>query len=758
MNKHFLYLIVVALFTTSCSNTRYLPEGDLLYVGGKVKVEDSAITRKQYRELKSSLNEIIRPKPNKKILGLRVRLYFYNIAGEPKKDKGFRYWLRNKVGEPPVLFSKVDLEYNKSVIQNFAENHGYFNARTSADSTRRGKKATAEYYLNPKQQYKIRSVTFPKDSSSLGSAVSRTQRGTRLKVGDPYSLDVIKEERIRIDTRLKERGFYYFNDDYLKVQVDSTVAKHEVDLIVKVKAETPALAKNAYRINHINIYPNYTIDNDTTLVREKYNDFTIIGNDGLFKPKIFDRTLLFKKGDLYNRTKHNLSLNRLVNLGTFKFVKNQFVVADTIGNYLDAYYYLTPLPKKSFRVEILGKTNSANYTGTELNVNWTHRNAFKGAEMFSLSVFGGLEVQLGGRNNGFNVYRVGGEANLVWPRIIAPFRFESASGFVPRTKTTLGYEFQNRVKLYTLQTFKASFGYSWKENIRKEHQLNVTEVNFVSPQNVTDLYMEQVAVNPALKNVIDKQLTFGPNYTYFYTNTMQKRRKNTIYYKGNIDLSANLTGLVTGANIRKGDTVRVFGIPFSQFVKVQNEFKHNLKLAEKSSLNSRIIAGAAFAYGNSDEIPFSKQFFIGGTNSIRAFRSRSLGPGSYDASVETSTFLPDQSGDVKFEFSTEYRANIYKFLNTALFLDAGNIWLLKEDPNKPGSKFSKDFMKEIAVGVGAGLRFDFNFLVLRTDLAFPIRKPYLPDGQRWVIDQINLGNGPWRRDNLLFNLAIGYPF
>lgn len=758
MNKSLFYLIFLALFVISCSTTRSLPEGELLYVKGKIKVEDSAITKKQSRELKSALSEIIRPKPNKKFLGLRPKLYIHNLVGTVKKEKGFRYWLKYKVGEPPVLFSKVDLEYNKSLIQNYVENNGYFNARTSADSTKNDKKATAEYYVNPKKQYKIKSVTFPQDSSEIGIAVRKTIRNTLLKVGDSYSLDVIKEERIRIDTRLKERGFYYFNDDYLKVQVDSTVAKHEVDLIVKVKSETPALAKNAYKINKITIYPNYSINHDTITEGEQYNDFTIRGNDNLFKPKIFDRTLLFKKGDLYNRTKHNLSLNRLVNLGTFKFVKNQFIVSDTIGNYLDAYYYLTPLQKKSIRVEILAKTNSANYTGTELSVNWSNRNTFRAAELLTISAFGGLEVQLGIRNNGFNVYRYGIESSLIWPRIITPFKFESASGFVPRTKATLGYENQIRTQLYTLQTLKASFGYSWKENIRKEHQLNVTEILFASPEKVTDLYKEQVLLNPTLKRVIEKQLIFGPTYTYVYTNTIQKKRKNTIFYRGNIDLSAPITGLLTGANIKKKGTLTIFNVPFSQFVKIQNEFKHNYKLTDKAQISSRIIAGAAFAYGNSNTIPFSKQFFIGGTNSLRAFRSRSLGPGSYDASAEMSSFLPDQSGDVKLEFSTEYRGNIYKFINGAVFFDAGNIWLLNEDPNKPGSKFSKDFMKEIAVGVGAGLRFDFDFLVLRTDLAFPIRKPYLPQGDRWVIDQVNFGNGSWRSDNLIFNLAIGYPF
>ncbi|MCF6132293.1 translocation and assembly module lipoprotein TamL [Flavobacterium wongokense] len=781
MIRKLCYIVVLVLFATACNSTKFVPEGDLLYTGATVKVvKDSNITNKQRKLLQAKLKEIPRPLPNKKFLGVRYKLFFYNLAGEPKKEKGFRHWLKTSLGEAPVLFSQVDLEYNRSLLQNFSENNGYFNTRTSADSTRHGRRATAEYKVNAGKQYKIKSVEFPSDSSVIGKAVARTyKRGSDkttgrqnikdkkakpgrvrslLKVGDPYSLDNIKLERKRIDTRLKEKGFYYFNEDYILVQVDSTVGKYEVDLKVKVKDEAPVAAKTPYKINRIIIYPNYSINNDTMKTYEKYKDLRIIGNDGLFKPRVWDRTLYFKRNDLYNRTNHNLTLNRLVNLGTFKFVKNQFKESDTIGNYLDAYYYLTPLERKSIRVEILAKTNSANYTGSELKINWSNRNTFHGAELLTISTFGGVEVQLGGKNNGFNVFRYGGEASLTWPRFISPFRLKSSSGFVPRTNATIGYEFQNRMKLYSLQTFKGSFGYGWKEDVRKEHQLNITEISYVRPQNVTDLYQEQVDLNPSLKHVIEKQLIFGPTYYFTYTNEMNQRRKNTFYYKGGIDLSGNIAGLVTGADIKKGDTIKIFDIAFSQFVKIQNEFKHTYKFNKTSLLKSRIIIGAAFAYGNSDEIPFSKQFFIGGTNSLRAFRSRSLGPGSYDGSNEVSEFIPDQSGDVKLEFNTEYRTDIYKFIKGALFLDAGNIWLINKDIDKPGSQFTKDFMKDIAVGIGAGLRFDFSFLVLRTDLAFPIRKPFLPNGQRWVLDEVNFGSGSWRKSNLLFNLAIGYPF
>ncbi|MCL6462725.1 MAG: BamA/TamA family outer membrane protein [Flavobacterium micromati] len=762
-NKHFPYFLFLALIISSCSNTRFLPEGELLYTGAKVVVEGKETSKKERKALKNQLKTLVRPKPNATILGLRPKLYIYNLAGTPKKEKGFKYWLKTKVGEPPVLYSQVDLEYNKSVLQNFTENSGYFNSRSTADSTRRGKKASAKYIVNPAKQYKIREVKFPNDSTIIAVAVAKTKLTSLLKEKDGYNLEVIKQERIRIDVRLKEKGFYYFNPDYLLIQVDSTVADHQVDLLIKVKEKTPELAETPYKINKIIVYPNFAIGNDSVKADSnavtKYKDFTIIDSENLFKPRIFDRALTFKKNDLYNRTNHNLTLNRLVNFGTFKFVKNQFKVADTTGNFLDAYYYLTPLPKKSLQLELLAKTNSANYTGTELNLNWSNRNAFRGAELLTISAFGGLEVQVSGQNNGFNVYRFGSEANLIWPRLVAPFNLNSPSGFIPKTKLTLGYEFQNRTKLYSLQTFRGSFGYLWKESDQKEHLLNVTEITYASPQNVTALYEAKILENASLGKVIEKQLIFGPTYSYTYTNTAQAAKKHTLYYKGTIDLAGNITGLTTGANVKKGDTIKVFNVPFSQFIKIENDFRHYLKLGGESQLASRIIVGAGYTYGNSSEMPFIKQFFIGGTNSLRAFRARSIGPGSFNSAPTTvNSFLPDESGDIKLEINTEYRAKIYGLVKGALFIDAGNIWLLNENSEKPGAKFSNKFLSELAVGAGAGLRFDFSFLILRTDLAFPIRKPYLSEGNRWVMDKIDFGSAPWRRENLIFNIAIGYPF
>lgn len=757
-----ILLVFALVFLAGCSNTKYLEEGELLYIGAKAKVADSAMSRKDRKALEDELEGLARPKPNSKILGMRPKLWAYNIAGEPKKERGLRHWLRNKVGEEPVLFSQVDLEYNANVLESYVENRGYFKAKVSADSTRRGKKAFAEYTLKPGPRYHIREVEFPADSSALGQAVARANRRTLLKPGAPYDLEVIKAERERIDSRLKRRGYYYFNPDYILVQVDSTVGKNQVDLKVKIKAETPAQARIAYTIADIVVYPNFSIKTDTINYKpedvKQHGDFTIIDSSKLFKPRIFDRILQFQRGDVYNRNDHNLSLQRLINMGTFQFVKNEFRISDSLSTALDAFYYLTPLPRKSLRFEVLGKTNSANFTGSELSINWSNRNFFRGAELFTTSLFGGIEVQVSGRNKGFNVYRIGNETSLTWPRFITPIRIVTPSGFVPRTKVTVGYEFQKRMQLYALNSFKGSFGYLWRESETKEHQLNLTEITYVSPNGITSLYQEQLDANPNLAKAIEKQLIFGPNYSYTFTNTMKQRLRHTIYYKGSVDLSAPITGLIMNGNAKKGDVKEILGVPFSQYVRVENDFRHYLKLGKDSQLASRIIGGVGYSFGNSTSMPFVKQFFIGGTNSIRAFRARSIGPGSYFEPTDENSFLPDQSGDVKIEVNTEYRTKLFSVVHGALFVDAGNIWLLNKDVNRPGAEFSGNFLREFAVGTGAGLRLDISFLVLRLDVAFPLRKPYLPDNERWVLDEIDFGGKNWRKNNMVFNLAIGYPF
>ncbi len=756
-------------FAFSCSNTKYLKEGEMLYTGAEVKIENDSLSQKSKKALKSELEDNLTPKPNSSFLGLRPKLFFYNIAKEPKKEKGFNYWLKYKIGEKPVLLSDVDREFNKDIIVNYSENKGYFNAKATYDTVSKNKKAQVIYTLRQGNQYLINKVKFQNDSIPVTEEIVKVSDKTLLKEGNPFDLGVIKSERERIDNQLKQKGFYYFHPDNLIIQADSTVTKnHKVELNVKLKENTPDLAKQQFTIDKVIVFPNYNIrdvkdgkynipmDSDS-LAKYAHDDIYVIDPEQKFKPKIFDRALYFKKGDLYNRADHNLTLNRLINLGVFKFVKNEFVISDSLNHKFDTYYLLTPRQIQSLRLEALGRTNSANYAGSELNLNWTHRNLFRGAEQFKASVYGAFDVQIGGPKDAKNLFRAGANAQLSIPRIVAPFRFNSSSAFVPRTNISIGYEFQNRTEYYTLNTFSGSFGYLWKENVRKEHDLKIIDITYVTPANVTPLYDSISAKSQALQRVVQKQLIFGPTYSYTYTNTMLPK-KNTIYYKGTLDLAGNLTGLFSGANVKDGKQKSIFGVPFSQYAKMEHDFRFYHKLGDKSSFASRFIGGIAYPYGNSDNIPFSKQFFSGGSNSIRAFRARTLGPGSFDPRTIKQGYYFDQSGDIKLELNAEYRANIYKFLNVAFFADAGNIWLVNDDIQRPGAKFSNDFLSEIAVGAGFGLRLDFSILILRLDLAMPFRVPYYEKGDRWTFDKINFGNSSWRRDNLILNIAIGYPF
>ncbi|WP_346986549.1 BamA/TamA family outer membrane protein [Chryseobacterium sp. POE27] len=765
--KHAFTLGIV--FAAVSCNTRYLKEGQMLYTGAEINIENDTISKSDKKDLKAGLEANLTPKPNSSFLGLRPKLFFYNIAKEPKKEKGFNYWLKYKMGEKPVLLGDVDREFNKDIIENYSENKGYFNAKATYDTVAKNKKAKVIYTLRPGARYLISDVKFQQDSTLVNREIQSLTGKTFLKKGQPFDLDVIKSERERIDNGLKERGFYYFHPDNIIVQADSTVSKnHKVEMNVKLKDNTPELSTQQFSIDKVIVFPNYNIQdvkngkysvpmNADSLGKYAYKDIYVIDPQHKFKPRIFDRALYFKKGDLYNRTNHNLTLNRLISLGVFKFVKNEFVVSDSLQHKFDAYYLLTPRELQSLRLEALGRTNSANYAGSELNLNWTHRNFFRGAEQFKASVYGAFDVQIGGPENAKNIFRAGTNVQLSIPRIIAPFRFNSSSAFVPRTNITLGYEFQNRTEYYTLNNFSGSFGYVWKENARKEHDLKILDITYVSPANITPLYDSISQKSDAMRRVVERQLIFGPTYSYTYTNTMLSK-PSTIYYKGTLDLAGNITGLVTGANVKKDKEKTIFGVPFSQYAKIENDFRFYHKFSEKTSLATRAIAGLAYPYGNSEHIPFSRQFFSGGSNSVRAFRARTLGPGSFDPRTIESGYYFDQSGDVKLELNAEYRANLYKFLNVAVFADAGNVWLVNEDPDRPGAKFSKEFLSEIAVGAGVGLRLDFSILILRLDLAMPLRVPYYERGDRWTFDKINFGDSSWRRDNLILNIAIGYPF
>jgi outer membrane protein insertion porin family len=753
--KWIIVLFTAVLFA-SCSESKYLGQGQVLYAANTVRVKPLVnMSKKKIKEVKSGLEPLLRPRLNGKILGMRIRLGIFNLAGRTTKKKGFKHWLKYKVGEPPVLATSSILETNRAVLQDHLENNGWFRDTVTSETSVKNKKLTAIYTAEVGHQYVIRDVNYPKDTDALGKRIDTLQKRSLLRKGDAFNLDNIKEERTRIDARLKQRGFYYFNPNYLEVDVDSTVGSYQVDLQMTIKPRTPAEARRPYRINDVIVYSNYDIRADTSLRRAftTPEGYKIIDPAKLFNPVIYSRTLVVKPNDIYKQTDHTLSLGRLVSLGVFKFVKARFEpVGGVDSNKLNAYYYLTPARKKSIRFEVSGLTRDDNTTGGEVTLNWRNRNTFRGAELFSASVYAGLEEQYIGAGQKIGTQRAGVDLDLYIPRIVGPFELNTSSAYVPKTRISAGYDLFDRSSEYNLNSARVSYGYIFQNDITTEHQLTPFRIVYVNPTRIDPTYQLALNNNITLRRSIERQFIIGPSYNFNYNSQAKRnRRPNNFYFNGNIDLSAIYLG--AGADIDEGKVVKLFNTPISQYARFEADFRHYLSFSKYSMLASRITGGVGIAYGNSSTMPFIKEFFAGGTNDIRAFRSRALGPGHYYAgNPNTHPFLPDQPGDVKLEMNVEYRTKLFSIVRWALFADAGNIWTIRNDTSRPGSMFGRDFLNDVAVGVGSGLRFDLSIVVLRVDVAVPLRYPWMPDGSKWVF------NKAADISNLVLNLAIGYPF
>jgi outer membrane protein assembly factor BamA len=751
--------IAVLLFLASCSSTKNIPEGDRLYTGAYFKWENG--NKKNVNELDEGLENHIRPKPNKKILGMPVKLWIYNMAN-PKKDKGINKLLK-RAGEPPVLFSNVRPQYTSKVLQSYLEDNGFFQADVSPEVKNKGKKkASVNYNITPDIRYVIRKVQYETDSSTLGKDIKTAARGTLLKTGDYFNLDIIKAERDRIHDRLRQKGYYYFNEDYLIVEVDST-NKGSVDLFVKVKPETPFMARQIYRIKNVTIYTNYSLEDSSQIHQPavQYKDLKIVDPDKLYRPSVFDHVIFIRPDSLYRVRAHNITLQRLVDLGTFKYVRGQFRNSRSDSGMLNASFYLTPYPKRSLQFQVTGTSKSNNFVGSEVQITARNRNWLKAANQLDIKLGAGFETQVGGgkqRLSSTAGYSLSAGISLTIPRFFfPPFEYKLNSPTIPKTRFSLDYQLLTRRNLYNLNGFQFDLSYIWKPRRFVQHTLSPISVSLVLPSGFTPLFDSLLNLDPALRQSLQKQFILGTNYDINFNN-QTARRIHTYYLNGNIDVSGNLTGLIIP---KKDSTKDLFGTPFAQYIRFTAEARHYWKLnrSGKSSWASRALLGYSIPYGNSITLPFVKQYFIGGSNSVRAFRARTLGPGTFRDTL--SALFANQAGDIKLELNTELRAQLFGIVNGAIFVDAGNIWLKADSTatGRTGSQFRlSNIFKELAVGTGVGLRIDASILIVRFDLAFPLRKPWLPEGRQWVINQIDFGSSQWRRDNLILNIAIGYPF
>ncbi|MEP7107285.1 MAG: BamA/TamA family outer membrane protein [Ferruginibacter sp.] len=762
MCRSIIYCLIIVVVICSCSVKRYLPAGERLYRGATIKVEKEDNVKASSGLLRKQLKLAARPGENKFAMGQPYKVWWWYVIGQPKRERGIRAFFRNKLGAPPILSSKINAPVTGLHMQAFLENLGYFHSLVKGDTVNEGYMTRAIYKVRVFPPYKIKSISWVNDSSDLARLLQERQSGGIIQVGNKYRLSEIQAETERLDLYVKTKGYYYFNPDYIMVYADSTIGNNEVNLFFSLKNTMPENARHAFTINQVTLFPNYTL----LLPPPDTSKKGTVNADGLrirdtlhkFKPALFKNLITYRPGNIYSSRDQNNTLNRLMNLGTFKFVKNRFEQVTVNGDpyRLNVFYYLTPAKRKSIQAELDGFSKENRFLGTQLSVNWRNRNTFRAAQLLMLKVYGGLEISFSDSLRNSNNYRVGAEASINLPRVYMPFfKIRESNLYPPRTRLLIGYELFRKEFFYTKNVYRLQYEFAWKATSNKEHSFSPLALTYINGRNLTDTFAKEAIRNPALLANVYSELILGSVYSYTF-NTANPFEKKQLYFKGSLDLSGNIAGLLSGASQPRQK--ELFNVPIAQYAKADIDLRYQIKLRNNSDWINRMLVGIGIPYNNSNILPFSKQYMIGGSNSLRGFQMRQIGPGSYLPSLEDQRLFQVIGGDYKFQFNSELRIPIFAKFSGALFIDMGNIWTKDTILFGRQGQLKRDFYKEIAVASGLGIRFDAGLVLIRADLGIPIRKPYLPEGQRWVINKIELGDKYWRQQNLVVNIALGYPF
>lgn len=769
---HFLILTLtaLALCASSCSVTKnftadqYLLKANKMDIQGYKKLEN----RQTVRE---ALKQIASQKPNTKIFGfLPVQLWFYTAANKGKDNK-VNWWIKNKVGEAPVILDTTLTTKSDRAIQNYMQNYGYFNATVSHEVKYKKKKATVTYHIVPNEFWTVGRVLFPNPTYVTDSITWQRHRQTLLKTGKRFDITTLKAERERIEGDLKNSGFYFFTKDYVSFDLDTAEMHRVVNINVRINQPSDSAVHEQYRINNIYTTTDFGTERAGRIVKRDtlaMPEFYFISRKPKYKIGILLDGIYFKKNQLYQRDNYQNTIRRFSDLGAFKFVAVDFAKANREGNYLDAIISLTPAKQHGWGVELQFNYSNEGFFGVSGGLSYRNRNLFKSSDLLVIEPNAGVQFQLDpNRKTQIITNNVSVNVSYYYPRFLFPFLKHSRfKGQRPKTKLSLSYGYEkrfdfdslsNRVFYYTLHNFSATFGYQWEPNMFLKHELNPLYFSvYLLPKRGLD-FENRLDGNASLKSSYQERFILGSNYSVYFTTQKSQTDASYIYNRTNIEAAGNL--LMAGfslANLSGKDTLpyRIGSREFAQYFRIENEFRGFARFDRHVSFAGRIFAGIGVPYGNSTTMPFIKQFYTGGPSSMRGFRIREIGPGSYasegfdDASRPVGFF--NQTGDIKIELNGEFRFDIYKFIKAAVFVDVGNVWLLNKDVNRPGANFDfKRFWNEFAVNFGPGVRLDFNFFVIRLDYGIPVRDPRYTTNQ-W---RFKTGNSFGQ-----FQLAVGYPF
>lgn len=760
----------------SCSETASVPDGDQLYTGQrKIKYENYA-ANDHFNTTQEEVEAALATEPNGAILGssyyrspFPYRLWIYNAFH--KSDEGLGKWVRKTFGKAPVLMSNVNPRLRSQVARELLRARGYFGSYVNYDilTNSNPKKAKIGYTVNIGDLTTIDTLTyenFPVEAQQLIDSMSTE---SLVHKGDPFDVSTLEAERTRVSTLLRNNGYFYYQPGYATYLADTLAAVNKAQVKLQYADSLPSQIGRKWYIGHINLEMRRNAMQQLTDTVTR-RDYTIVytGKRTPIRAGVIARDLKMRPGKLYSYNTYQQSINTLTSKGLFSRVDLGFAPRDTSAacDTLDLTLNCVFDKPYDFSIEanVVGKTTGRVGPGLVMSV--VRRNAFRGGEKLSVNLKGSYEWQTGHRADGtsskFNSYEYGADVSLEMPRLLFVDRLMERvrakrwlsgqklkpNNTVSNTLIKASSDVLNRSGYFKRHIVSGELTYTIQPAPNRVHQFSPLILQYEYMQKQTDAFKEIVNQSPYL--LISMADQFVPKMRYTFTYQSRSTLRNPIYWQVSVSEASNLLSLgylACGEKWNeKGKTM--FKNPYAQFLKVETDYRKTWQITDHSQLVGHVNAGVIWSYGNASAAPYSEQFYVGGANSIRAFNVRSIGPGRYYTNQSRLSYM-DQTGDIKFQANVEYRPRLFGNLYGALFVDAGNVWAMRDDGYREGSKLQiKNLLKDMALGTGVGIRYDLEFFVLRLDWGIGIHVPY----------KSGFYNMNSFKDSQSLHFAIGYPF
>ena len=743
------------MLISSCSVTKFIPEGKFLSTKGEVVLENKEMTSNS-AELGNQLSAVLRPIPNKKLLGAYPGVYFY-FKNQNKKPGFFNRFMYKKFGEEPVYSTEVKPNSIRDLLLNRLENKGYFYCDVNISTENKDKKRESKvfYTVRLEKPYTMARLQLDSMPEPLYSDIKSSMNESLLKIGQRFDLALLNAERNRIDAFLKTKGYYNFNAGFLIFDADTNqFDDRQFALYLGLKKDVLYKSTIPYQIAEIDVYPSVGLESDTMVNQiSTIDDIKYIQGEDFFRADRLAPFITLTPGQHYSNTASKATARRLLTIGIYRFINIQYELldGDSIGSKgkLRARIELSPLNKRAVSAEIQAVSKSNNYAGPTLLVTHTNRNLWKGGERFNISGQLGYEFQIANKGASNYNLNLGLKGELIVPRMMLPVRVNNNffKYDIPRTKMALSIEHSDRNSLYKLISATASFGYTWNATRFISHELALVNINYNNLYQSSTEFDVLLNDNPFLKQSFDQEFIAGMIYSFTYNELLNPKLKHAFFFNSNLDMAGNILSPIDREGSDQGSST-VLGLQYAQYAKMDIDFRYHIRLRNEKTIIARVFGGYGLPYGNSRVMPFSKQYYSGGPYGLRAFGIRAIGPGTFNSTDGSNSSLFEQTGNIKLEGNLEYRFPLFSYLKGAVFTDVGNIWLSKENQDIPGGTLSSSIINELGMGAGLGLRIDVQGFVLRFDFAAPFHVPATANTQNYSLEL----------NKTKFNFAIGYPF